>query len=272
MDKTNKRKQITSKKIESLKSSPNVNRISFVSNSYSRFMVQRGGKKVTYRGLVPVLKEKFYPEVEEDPRKNKNKRQKTQHEKYIPKMKSECEKSSKEHGDLVHNQVQQYVSLLKKRSSLETIKDVVADFDKCSNRVIALLHQKGWTPVFSEYPLFFDDVGVATKADLIVYEKSTGKLILIELKNGYEDEEYGPVEGDKIYDMPSFEIRDCPKNRHFLQLMCTGMMMDKTFHANPDKSYIVRCRPKMRDIECIEAPKWIKSRELKAYLMHVFSK
>jgi len=157
-----------------------------------------------------------------------------------------CPNWGNKHGIRVHSEIAKFshnIANLRK-----VIRKNSKKLDPCSERIIKFLFIKKWIPIISELPV--GKQGLATAVDLIVVDKNTGELIAIELKTGYENENYGPVPGDLPLSFGS--LRDCPRHRHELQLASTCSLMP----IFPDKSYVIRPASKARGIEWKEIKWW----------------
>jgi hypothetical protein len=156
---------------------------------HTHFCVSISGSKVKYTGLKPRIKEVYYPELEENPIKNKNKRKLEKNKPGPSNQKSECPSYGIDHGEAVHSQMEQFFHITGlKKKSVETFFDCVMDIDPCTKGFINFISMKKWSIVSSEYSIFDEDLKIATKIDMLVFDPVSIELILVELKTGYEGE------------------------------------------------------------------------------------
>lgn len=154
-----------------------------------------------------------------------------------------CPTWGEPHGTRVHEEVARACSAI---ANLRSIGKVCKR-DPCTERILKFLHAKGWIPVAPELPV--GARGLATAVDLVAVDTRSGELIAIEFKTGYESEKYGPARGDALLPLG---FRDCPRDRHELQLAATCLLMPE----RPDRAYVVRPCSKARGVEWSEVRWW----------------
>jgi len=103
-------------------------------------------------------------------------------------------------------------------------------------KLLAAFARWGWRPVASEIALFDPTIGIATAADLVCSGPG-GKLILVEVKNGY----YGSWErgGQQMEGPLRGVLSDTPRAQALVQLLMTRRMME-LHGARVDAAYVVR--------------------------------
>jgi hypothetical protein len=266
-DKITRNKQ----RVTKLVNNPRNQFIKFNGNS---FIVtnQHSGKACAYSGLTKKLKRVFYPNTEEDPRKRGSPAPGTLKSPYYKpsKMKRTCLLYGKDHGKAVHEQLELYTNLINNGKSLDEFHQRVGDaLDPCTIRILNLFAAKGWVPVVAEQQIWDEDMGVATAVDSIVLDSNTGKLILIELKNGFEGQAYGPSpDNNEKLPEPLSDITNCPMFRHMLQVMCMRMILTKKYKFSVDEAYIIRTLSKECKTECISMSPWCK---VKRYVESIYT-
>lgn len=221
------------------------------------FRVGPEGKSKLYTGLTKKLHGLFYPHYEEDPMKRsaeevrRRKATNTQ-----GKQKKACRSSGSAHGTKVHAQVQRFVKSFVKR---KTKVNIPMSYDPCAIRVLNLFVSKQWIPIYSELAIYNEDWTVATSIDILVLDisdPSNPKIILGELKNGYESETYESISTDEFMRQPLANVRNCPMNRHVLQTIVMVMMLRRKYGIIVDDAVIIRSLARQRGIMIINMPLW----------------
>jgi hypothetical protein len=227
------------------------------------------GKQTLYPGLTKKLKRVFYPEIEENPmKKNKQNSAQRKHAYYkASKQERSCPKYGKDHGKQVHQELELYTNMLSCGKKIKDFTKSVPIPDPCTIRIITMCARKGWYPLVAEQMIWDEDMRVATAIDMIVTDVTTGKLILLELKTGYEGEEYGPHPSDGKFPEPLNDITNCPMFRHMLQVTSMLSILYRKYKVTIDDAYIVRAMSKERRVECISMPKWCR---IKSYRDNVY--
>lgn len=156
------------------------------------------------------------------------------------------------HGSKVHREVEY---ACRKIANLKTIdRKKYRKFDPCTLRTLSFLSSRRLVPVATEIPVGRE--GIATAVDLVAVDDVSGELVAIELKTGCEDEEYGPVRGDKPLPLG---LVDCPRDKHDLQLAATIALMP----VRPHRGMIVRPCSKEGGVRWRDVL-WWKTREAEA--------
>lgn len=181
------------------------------------------GKSVP--GLLPSLKEVFWPEYE-----------------YVkPKIKSKKDKVPKRdvygglvRGSIVHNQLRLYAN----RASVEEFQGQYCAIHEFTEKAISALKIWKFVPITGEYALFNQfPLNVATAADMICMNES-GELVVIEWKTGMDtyfkrgnDQMSGPLQG--IYN-------NCPLNQAYIQLFFTKTLLESELSMRIKHAYVVQ--------------------------------
>lgn len=205
-------------------------------------------KEILFSGLTKRLKQVLYPDTQENPMM-RSKQDHRAHRYYAPRIRKKektsfCNMSGSDHGRLVHGQLDYYIKKLQTNRTL-TIDQCFPNgtYDKCVLSILNLFHIKQWDVVATEHAIADDTCRVATAIDIVVFEKTTNKMILLELKTGYESEEYGAHPDDPMFPSPFDKYANCPKNRHMLQVMGMKEILSRQYHIHVDESYILRILP-----------------------------
>lgn len=231
-------------------------RNSLVSLRGRSFRVGEPGSSVQYTGLTHKLHDMFWEDTEEDPTKNKNKRPpKYKKEHYVPSsgLKSECKTNGSRHGKKVHSQIDKVVKKLREGKPLK----LSSSTDPCTIRVLNVFISKRWLPVASELAIYDEESKVATAIDVVVFDIVKKELIIIELKTGYENEEYGDLEEDDRMDL--INVKNSPRNRHMLQLLWMCLILKKKYGIHVDDAYILRVLPKQKLCALIAMDSWARN-------------
>ena len=86
------------------------------------------------------------------------------------------------------------------------------------------LTKRGLDPVIAQRSVLCEDRRLATAADVIAYERKTNRLVVVELKCGYDHGRKAAAErGGRPCKMkpPCSRVQDCNINRHLAQLAVT---------------------------------------------------
>lgn len=171
-----------------------------------------------------------------------------------------CTTWGERHGTRVHAEVAAACSAL---ANLRTIFKTKRKRDPCTERLLKFLSKRGWVPVAAELPVGRD--GLATAVDLLVVDAERGDLIAIELKTGYENEEYEAKRSDAPLPMG---FRDCPRDRHELQLASTCLLMP----VLPDRALILRPCSKAHGVDWVEVNWWKNPKKRDALLRLMYAR
>lgn len=158
-------------------------------------------------------------------------------------IKRECKTFGREHGTLVHRQVEKAIKTIANPSlRLRT----PTSLDPCTLRFFAALRVRGLTPLRGEVPASWS--GIGTAADVVAWDEKAKCVAVLELKTEYENEDYyqekGKVRG----------IGDSLHARHCLQAQWTRHIVEKDYRVPVKKAYVVRTLPKRRVVEIHPVP------------------
>ena len=135
-------------------------------------------------------------------------------------------------GTRVHEQLEAMTNC----GGTDALKRKHQKINPFTTKILLAFRRWNWRPVASEIPLIDPETGIATAADLVCSGPG-GKLILVEIKNGY----YGSWErGGGQMDGPLRGVlSDAPRSQALVQLLMTRRMMEK-HGATVDAAYVVR--------------------------------
>lgn len=222
----------------------------------------KGGS--VYSGLTHTLETCFYDGAYETPAQREKRRTAFGGPpSLLKKRKSPCKVYGKEHGTLVHRQVEEFTNTLVGKLSMEHFEIRNKNPDPCFKKFARLCSLKGWVPVAAELAVFDAELGVATSIDAVVLDSNTAELVLVELKTSYEGTSYSSHQSDAPMKAPLEFLKDCPLNRALLQLFFTSIIVEKNYRVTPDKCVVVRICPKQDILEVYTMPDWTKNRAVK---------
>jgi hypothetical protein len=228
------------------------------------FRVGPEGSGVMFTGLTHKLHDNLWPDTSDDPRSEDKKRKSVQVYKpssAAPKVK--CSTMGAKHGSRVHMQVHKVIQ------KFISGKKIVLPYniDLCAVRILQVFVTKQWAPFCSELPIFNEHCKTATAIDFGVVDITDGRCIILELKNGYENQEYGPHPTDKKMRKPMDFLINCPLNRHGCQLGAMVMWLWKQYSWVPDAAYILRSCRKQQAAILIPMADWIYDSKNQTSLM-----
>lgn len=227
---------------------------------------QSSGK--TYSGLTRRLEKVFYPTAAaESPAEAKRRRSKGGAPNLLKRAKSSCPSLGKEHGILVHKQIEEFTNTIAGNLTIEHFKVRNPDQDPCFKRFVSLCARKGWVPVASELAVYDEDIGVATSVDVLALDTNTAEMVLIEVKTSYEATCFDSHPSDPRMEEPLGQLRDCPLQRAVLQALVTCLIVEKKYHVVPDRCFVVRICPKQGLLE-LYSPSWSMDRETRSRVYH----
>jgi hypothetical protein len=217
--------------------------------------------KKVYPGIHDRLQSVFYPEVSENPIEKSKRNKELGGRKPLNKnlksgMKTPCSKSGSNHGTMVHNQIDRLTRVMNRQGNFDYYLKQKEEVDHCVISFVDLCIKKGWFPLASEFIIYDEDIDVATAIDLLVVDILRWKLIMIEIKTGYEDEEYGLHPNDTKFSRVITDLTNCPLNRHLLQLVTMDMMLRVKYDVIVDELYIIRMCPRLGIIEEYAPSEW----------------
>jgi hypothetical protein len=231
-----------------------------------------GKHYLPYQGLTKRLRELFWPDTEEDPRRRdpaEHKRRSvlagpTAMRQHKGTQKRECSRWGSDHGTRVHGELESFTNCLRelgteKGTALFNRKH--ADPDPCTVYLVDYCARHQWLPLAAEFMLWDEVARVATSADLLVMDCRANRLVLVELKTGYEDEEYGPLPSDPTFCAPLDRLTNCPLNRHQLQLLAMCLMLRRRYNLAIDEACVLRVCPKLGAILHVPMCDWARDKQ-----------
>lgn len=225
------------------------------------FCVNTSGKNVLYTGLNERLKKVLWPNTEGNPMKRsyEDVKRRSTTEKYSVKKKSvarNCKGFGSKHGSTVHQEMEIYGEFCRNDKGIEWLTTNLKDPDPCTARLIATINSEGWIPIASEFMIFDEDWRIATSIDMVVYDPVEMDVIILEFKNGFENEEYGPHPNDPKLPVPFDRLTNCPLMRHQFQLLGMIRILERKYGMHGIRSYILRACPKSNHTEKLGPCNW----------------
>lgn len=177
----------------------------------------------------------------------------------------DCTLHGADHGSAVHQQMELWTKCVKLHGLQEGTRELLrltqGHLDPCTKRLIMRFREWGWVPVDAERCIFDEKWRLGTRVDLFAVEMHTKKLLLLELKTGYEDEPYGPRKSDPPLSAPLHHVRRCPQNIHQLQLLSMMLICRRKYKGlQVQDGYVVRALPKAKDVVRVPLQKWARDR------------
>jgi hypothetical protein len=227
-----------------------------------------------YPGIGDVAQQTFFPDTSDNPieKAARNKTlgdgKKVVNGKEIPKgrkplnkihakdVKHPCSKSGAQHGTLVHNQFERMTKIINGTANFNYYYNKKEILDQCTINLVNYFIKKSWLPIRSEFVIYDEDIEMCTAIDLILVSIKDWTLIAVELKTGYESEEYGIHPNDVKFPPPLEKITNCPLNRHWLKHLIEDIVLDKKYRIRADAQLLVRMCPKYGIIEIYEPSNW----------------
>lgn len=254
-------------KLKRLLSSKRLDLISLVnSGDRKAFRVKTNPQQntgVLYSGLTKRLKEVFYPDGGEEHEKEYRKRREIGAPKSLFKgKKSSCGIYGKDHGILVHKQIEDYTNVLVLDGDVQSFFNMHEIPDPCFLRFIKTCDNAGWIPMVSELFIFNEHMEIATGVDCLLLDTKDFSIVVGEVKTGYESMCYTALSNDKFFSPPLDFIQDCPLNRHALQLMVTKIILSVSYRVVPEKFKVIRMCPKQGITKIYDMPDWFYDKNI----------
>lgn len=222
-----------------------------------------------YGGITEKLQKTFYPDTSDNPiEKSKRNRllggRKPLENLSSLSLKGPCSRGGAGHGTLVHNQIEKITKMINGTGNFEYYQKQKEELDVCTESLIDTFIAKNWLPLRSEFIIFDGQMKVCSAIDILLVDIVRWKLIMVELKTGYEDEEYGPHPHDVKFEKHLQELTNCPLNRHLLQLVSYNIILSKEYDTNVDEIYIIRVCHKRGEIEIYDPLPWCNMEQFRS--------
>jgi hypothetical protein len=257
------------RKLKRFLSNSRIDLVSLVRSGYMpTFRVKANKHQMTmgkaYTGLTVRMKDVFYPAGgDENDKEYRKRREASGAHNLVKRLKSGCSVCGKEHGTLVHQQVEDYVNILVMNGAVGSFFKKHPVPDPCFVRFVKVCEVNGWVPIASELAIYDERMRVATGIDLIAIDLTDFSIVLLDMKTGYENMSYMQIPSDGTFEYPLDSVADCPMNRHALQLFITRMILKVNYDGfDPEKFRVVRVCPKQKAVKVYEMPTWFYDKAL----------
>lgn len=209
-----------------------------------RYERKSDGRYIRLRGLLIVLKEAFFSEVNYWEQK-----------KLFVKKTGRAQKRTTHsrgpdlgriRGSRIHRELEEFVKLDMKNFT---------KLNKCvhpwTKSVLKFVKNNNWLPVASEFKLFDPLLRIGTAVDLVCVTEP-GKIVLIEIKTGFEE---GFFCGSKSMTGPLCSVmNDSPANQACLQVLLSMLIVMKYHKVYNVEAWVVRVRGKPTADPTIRVP------------------
>lgn len=222
-------------------------------------VILKSGREVMWEGVHERLKRAFWPHDVEDPwlrdRQDRIRRSTAPVHVRMPVAgTSSCPTNGQKHGSECHKQVEEWTKCvvrcsgnLEKGTELFFRERGKQGYDLCTERVIRLCLREHWIPVDSERVIFDEDMKLNTSIDLVVVDYADLRLIMIELKFGYESELWEAHPTDSRLPPPFGKLQKCPHVKSQLQLATMFGIVKRKYKISFDAAYVVRPMPRAHE-------------------------
>jgi|WetSurMetagenome_2_1015567.scaffolds.fasta_scaffold42514_2 hypothetical protein len=228
------------------------------------FTVDFRDRHTLYRGIKERLKERIWPDTEENPlkRDRKDVERRKDHELHSNKKgkAKDCKAFGSAHGEMVHNEMEIYCTFITEKKPQDWLNQNLPDPDPCTARIISALDNENLIPIRSEFMIWDEDWRVATSIDMLAYDYKKYRFVLIEFKTGYENEIYGPHPTDEPLPKPFHQILNCPLIRHQMQLFGMIRMIKRKYKIMMDGAYLIRVCPKSNGTQILGLCDWFNDK------------
>lgn len=170
-------------------------------------------------------------------------------------VKRTCDMSGKEHGTLVHGQLELLVAQLRAGVERDRPPQIpeVPNLDKCTCRILRRLKLSKIVPLFAEVRVA--TARAATAVDLLSFDCEKREWCVVEVKTEYENEDYDESRGNMRGELS--RLPDSHRVRHWLQAEASRLMLAKRLvNPAPSSAYVLRALPKRRGTEFFGVPKF----------------
>ena len=173
-----------------------------------KFVVFHADQPIVYNGIHSLMNQAFFPDFElkksyqlaRKPAGAKSDRPdpKKQRGAYLNWAKKKQAPKRKAGGTIVHSQMQHFVNRAGTGSGSgaewgDSLATVWPKEHPWFSQLKRELNSKQYLPVYSEYTLFDELIGYATNVDLLCFDQWENRLVVVEIKTGYEHNFETPI-------------------------------------------------------------------------------
>ena len=154
----------------------------------------------------------------------------------------------------MHEQVELYVKHVSYGTVLTTPLD---KFDPCVFDIFEALRLHRIRPLFTEYAVYDEALGVATSIDLLGIDEAHDVLCVIELTTGYGSLPFiQPPDSTRRLAAPLDALTDTPAQRKFLQAWFAAEMLRRHYGVKQPTCCLIRCNPLRGQLEVVTSMQW----------------
>lgn len=221
----------------------------------------QGGRERHLAGVHSSLRRRFYPHG-------------ARRQASVTARRRACPRHGRAHGARVHLEVQRYTDHCE-RPNFECgrwVRECLqGELDVCTVRVLDFLARRHWLPVRAEWVVYDHALRLCTAIDLVVLDTQRHRLLALELKTGYESEEFARVlpaadtprrhNGKQTARLapPFQEHADSALHRAALQLATTMAMCHHRYAVTFDAGYVLQVCPHGGLTQLWELPDWLRT-------------
>jgi hypothetical protein len=235
-----------------------------------------------WSGLKPILKKAIWPDTSDNPftqDKDEHNRRKTK--RINKESTNKCSSSGVDHGTHVHRQMEKIINAIVDKKTYEQIYMSLGDVDPCTLKIWNYFRENKMMLVKSEYNIYSDDIvkkdaktgktyGIASSIDILFIDTNTWELGIAEIKNDNSDETYGARDDDPYFEFPFNDLKNCPQNRHQLQLMYQYYILKRDHGIEATKSCVLRVSKYLDKPIAYPLIGWAKKKKNEnAYIKHL---
>lgn len=172
-----------------------------------------------------------------------------------------------EHGTLVHRQIGDVIELV---SHDKKLAYDASELDPCVLEIFNVLRDYKVHPIFTEYTVFDEDLGVATSIDILGVNANDGTLCIVEVTNGYSSLPFiHPPNMTRIFAEPLENVTDTPAQRKYLQSWFAAEILKRRYGVRDVSILLIRSNPRRSQIEIVTGMEWAREMS-KARLTEVY--
>jgi hypothetical protein len=183
---------------------------------------------------------------------------------------SACPTKGKEHGTLVHSQIELYTDLFVVGTSVESFRKIYPNPDPCFCRFVNLTEKLKWYPIKGELKIYDEDIGCATAIDLVLIDSVNDQILVVDIKTGYEGLAMEEHASDPYLPYPLQEYKAYPFYVQYIQMAMIAMILKRKYRFVPDRFVIIHIEPKTFATTIVDMPPWFFDKKIMDELYGVF--
>jgi hypothetical protein len=223
--------------------------------------VATGDRVRSIRGLTKILKGAFYPDY-----KPPSSRRKGKGKAPLPmpgrKILAERASDTRLRGLTLGTQVHMEMCDWAQMKNVSSWKRKHPTPNAYTVAVIRALNALQLEPVAGEVAIFDESIPFATSIDMVCASALGGKLVLVELKTGYEG--YFSEGSGYMAKQPLTRYKNSPLNQAMLQCLMAAIVLERKYGFSECVSCMV-LRVNVSGVECYQVPEFLIRRRLSIY-------